>query len=97
MFPISLFCHPEDAFSRKHRALVAFPEAMERLMSFLRRLLLYRRQKIKPILILIFGRKFWKKIINFEALVEEGTISPEDIELFRYVEAAEEGSADHLK
>ena len=41
---------------------------------------------------LIFGRKFWEHIINFEALVEEGTISPEDIELFQYVETAEEAA-----
>jgi predicted Rossmann-fold nucleotide-binding protein len=40
--------------------------------------------------VLIFGREFWERIINFEALVEEGTVSPEDIELFKYVETAEE-------
>jgi predicted Rossmann-fold nucleotide-binding protein len=40
--------------------------------------------------VLIFGREFWEKIINFDALVEEGTISPEDIKLFQYVETAEE-------
>lgn len=40
--------------------------------------------------VVIFGKAFWERIIHFEALVEEGTISPEDIHLFRYVETAEE-------
>jgi predicted Rossmann-fold nucleotide-binding protein len=40
--------------------------------------------------VLIFGKKFWKRIINFNTLVEKGMISPEDIRLFQYVETAEE-------
>ena len=39
---------------------------------------------------LLFGRRFWHKVINFEALVEEGTISPEDLNIFQYVSTAEE-------
>jgi len=53
-------------------------------------LTLIQTKKIKPIPVLIFGREFWESIINFEALVEEGTISPEDIQLFQFVEKAEE-------
>lgn len=47
-------------------------------------------RKIKPIPVLIFGREFWRRIINLDSLVEEGSISLEDIELFKYVETAEE-------
>jgi predicted Rossmann-fold nucleotide-binding protein len=40
--------------------------------------------------ILLFGREFWERVINFNALVEEGTISSKDLKLFQYVETAEE-------
>ena len=40
--------------------------------------------------ILLFGRDFWTKLINLDHLVETGMISPEDVNLFRYVESAEE-------
>jgi predicted Rossmann-fold nucleotide-binding protein len=43
--------------------------------------------------VLIFGMMFWEGLINFNALVDEGMISPEDIELFQYVETAEEAWA----
>ena len=39
---------------------------------------------------LMFGRAFWEKIIDWEALADAGTISPEDLTLFRFVETAEE-------
>ena len=46
--------------------------------------------KIKPIPVLLFGRKFWERVIDFQALVEEGTISPDDVNIFQYVETAAE-------
>ena len=39
---------------------------------------------------LLFGREFWTKLINFDHLVETGMISPEDVHLFRFVETADE-------
>jgi predicted Rossmann-fold nucleotide-binding protein len=45
---------------------------------------------VKPLPILFFGREFWERVINFEALVEEGTIAPDDLKLFTFVETAEE-------
>jgi predicted Rossmann-fold nucleotide-binding protein len=39
---------------------------------------------------MLFGREFWERVVSFEALVEEGTISPDDLKLFRIVETAEE-------
>ena len=41
--------------------------------------------------ILLFGEAFWRRIVDFEALAEEGTISPDDLKLFRFVEKAEDG------
>ena len=53
-------------------------------------LTLIQTRKVKPIPVLLFGRRFWHKAINFEALVEEGTINPEDLNIFQYVSTAEE-------
>jgi hypothetical protein len=72
------------------KALVVFPGGYGTLDELFEALTLIQTKKISPIPVLIFGRDFWERIINFEALVEEGTISPEDIELFKYVETAEE-------
>ncbi len=46
--------------------------------------------KVKPVPVLLFGRAYWKRIVEFDTLVEEGTIDSRDIDLFRYVETAEE-------
>ncbi len=89
-FQFHYFAIRKMHFLMRARALVVFPGGYGTLDELFETLTLIQTAKIKPIPVLIFGRKFWKKIINFEALVEEGTISPEDIELFRYVEAAEE-------
>jgi predicted Rossmann-fold nucleotide-binding protein len=56
-------------------------------------LTLVQTKKINPIPILLFGRDYWKRLIDFEMFVEEGTISPEDLSLFKYVESAEEAWA----
>ena len=42
---------------------------------------------------LLFGKDFWETIINWQGMAEAGTISAADLELFRYVETAEEAFA----
>ena len=39
---------------------------------------------------MLFGRKFWERVVDFQALAEEGVISPHDVDLFTWVETAEE-------
>ena len=77
-------------FLMRARALVVFPGGFGTLDELFETLTLIQTTKVKPIPVLIFGRSFWERVINFDALVEEGTISPEDLEIFRYVETAEE-------
>lgn len=72
------------------RALVAFPGGFGTLDELFETLTLIQTQKVTPVPIMLFGREFWERVINFSALVEEGTISPEDLDLFEYVETAEE-------
>jgi uncharacterized protein (TIGR00730 family) len=72
------------------RALAVFPGGFGTLDELFETLTLIQTQKVTPIPILLFGRKFWERVINFDALLQEGTISPEDLDLFKYVETAEE-------
>jgi uncharacterized protein (TIGR00730 family) len=72
------------------KALTAFPGGFGTLDELFETLTLIQTQKVAPIPVLLFGRQFWERVINFNALVEEGTISEKDLGLFRYVETAEE-------
>jgi hypothetical protein len=68
-----------------------FPGGYGTLDEFLETLTLIQTGKMKPIPVLLFGREYWERIINFEAMAEEGVINREDLALFRWVETAEEG------
>ena len=72
------------------RALAVFPGGFGTLDELFETMTLIQTQKVTPIPVLLFGREFWERIINFDALVEAGTISPKDLNLFQYVETAEE-------
>ncbi len=72
------------------KALVAFPGGYGTLDELFETLTLVQTQKVNAIPILLFGRGFWERVINFNALVEEGTISPQDLDLFQFVETAED-------
>jgi uncharacterized protein (TIGR00730 family) len=89
-FQFHYFAIRKMHFLMRARGLVVFPGGFGTLDELFETLTLIQTRKVKPIPVLIFGREFWRRILNFEALVEEGTISPEDIELFQYVETAEE-------
>jgi uncharacterized protein (TIGR00730 family) len=72
------------------KSLVAFPGGFGTLDELFETLTLIQTHKVQPIPVLLFGKAFWDRVINFNTLVEEGTISAEDLELFSYVETAEE-------
>ena len=42
---------------------------------------------------MLFGRAFWEKVLNWQALAEAGVINPSDLDLFQFVETAEEALA----
>ena len=45
----------------------------------------------KKILVVIYGKEYWDKVLNMQAMAEAGTISPEDLELFKLVNSPDEG------
>ncbi|MGQ9509874.1 MAG: LOG family protein [Thermodesulfobacteriota bacterium] len=89
-FQFHYFAIRKMHFLMRAKALVVFPGGFGTLDELFETLTLIQTKKIKPLPVLIFGKEFWERIINFNSLVEEGMISPEDIQLFKYVETAEE-------
>ena len=77
-------------FMMRAKALVAFPGGFGTLDELFEVLTLVQTGKAKPVPIVLFGSSYWKRFINFEMLVEEGTISPADLALFHYVDTAQE-------
>lgn len=53
-------------------------------------LTLIQTRKIKPLPVILFGREFWNKAVDFDFLVREGVIAPDDKKLFYEVEKAQE-------
>lgn len=73
------------------RAVAVFPGGFGTFDESFELLTLIQTGKIAPIPVIFYGRDFWNRVVNFEALVEEGVISPRDLELFHFCETAEEG------
>ena len=77
-------------FLLRARAVAVFPGGFGTFDEFFETLTLIQTGKMKPIPILLFGREFWNRVVNFDALCEEGTIAPRDLELFQWCETAED-------
>lgn len=77
-------------FMMRAKALVVFPGGFGTLDELFEVLCLIQTGKIKPIPVLLFGREYWERIVDFPALVDEGVVEADDLEIFSYVETAEE-------
>ena len=89
-FQFHYFALRKMHFLLRARAVAVFPGGFGTFDEMFELLTLIQTGKIKPIPIVLFGRKFWSRVVNFEALVEEGVISARDLDLFRFVETADE-------
>ncbi|AYC99464.1 LOG family protein [Neorhizobium sp. NCHU2750] len=77
-------------FMMRARAVAVFPGGFGTLDEMFEALTLIQTGRMKRIPLILFAEKFWRSIINFEALAEFGTIAPEDIELINFVETADQ-------
>jgi hypothetical protein len=77
-------------FLLRANAVCIFPGGFGTMDEMFEALTLIQTGRMRRIPFLLFGGDFWKRIIDWQALAEAGTISPEDLELFRYAETAEE-------
>ena len=79
-------------FAYLAKALVIFPGGFGTLDELFEILTLAQTEKLaKKILVVIYGKEYWHRLINFQAMVDAGTISPQDMDLFKIVDSPEEG------
>ncbi|WP_425040428.1 TIGR00730 family Rossman fold protein [Primorskyibacter sp. S187A] len=77
-------------FLMRARAICVFPGGFGTLDELFETLTLIQTGRMQRVPVLLFGRDFWDRIVNWDALSDAGTISPEDLDLFRFVETADE-------
>ena len=78
-------------FAYLAKALVVFPGGFGTLDELFEILTLAQTHKLaKKILVIVYGREYWKRVLNLDALVDAGTISPEDVKGFTIVDTPEE-------
>ncbi|WP_108485242.1 TIGR00730 family Rossman fold protein [Oceaniglobus ichthyenteri] len=77
-------------FLMRARAICVFPGGFGTLDETFEALTLIQTGRMERVPFLLFGRAFWETIINWEALADAGTISDDDLDLFRFVETADE-------
>jgi uncharacterized protein (TIGR00730 family) len=77
-------------FMKKCRGMIAFPGGFGTFDELFETLTLVQTGKKSKIPILLYGRDFWNRVINFQALADFGLISNEDLHLFSFADTPEE-------
>lgn len=80
-------------FLMRAKAICVFPGGFGTLDELFESLTLIQTGRMDPVPFLLFGKEFWDEIINWDALCRAGTIAPEDLDLFQFVETADEAVA----
>ena len=77
-------------FLMRAKAICCFPGGFGTLDELFEALTLIQTDRMNRVPFLLFGESFWRSIINWEALSEAGTISAEDLDLFQFIETAQQ-------
>jgi uncharacterized protein (TIGR00730 family) len=77
-------------FLMRAKAIVIFPGGFGTLDEMFEAITLIQTKRMAPIPLILFGKQFWHRIIDFDSLAEFGTIAPEDVNLLNFVETADE-------
>lgn len=80
-------------FLMRAKAVTVFPGGFGTMDELFETLTLIQTGRMKRVPFILFGPEFWNKVINWQALADAGTISPEDLELISFVETADEAVA----
>ncbi|NKX45230.1 LOG family protein [Roseicyclus persicicus] len=80
-------------FLLRAKAIAVFPGGFGTLDELFESITLIQTGRMEQVPLLLFGEEFWRRIVNWEALAEAGTIAREDLDLFRFVETAEDALA----
>ncbi|MEM8796534.1 MAG: LOG family protein [Pseudomonadota bacterium] len=78
-------------FLVRAKAIAVFPGGFGTMDELFETLTLIQTGRMERVPVLLFGKSFWERVIDLNVLAEEGTISPEDVNLFQAVDTAEEG------
>ena len=89
-FQFRYFAMRKLHFVLRAKALVAFPGGFGTLDELFEVLTLRQTGRMQSIPIILFGREFWDRVVDFQFLADEGVIHDEDIDLFRYAETAQQ-------
>ena len=85
-FKFHYFALRKMHFMMRAKAMVAFPGGFGTLDELFECLTLVQTRKANPIPIILFGTEYWKRLLNLDVLVEEGAISAQDLNLFKYAD-----------
>jgi uncharacterized protein (TIGR00730 family) len=89
-FKFHYFALRKMHFMMRAKALVACPGGFGTLDELFEVITLVQCKKAKPVPIVLIGRDYWRRLLDLSVLVEEGTISSEDLKLFHVVDEAED-------
>jgi uncharacterized protein (TIGR00730 family) len=89
-FQFHYFALRKMHFLLRARAVAVFPGGFGTFDEFFELLTLIQTGKVRPLPVLLFGREFWTRVVNWDALVEEGVIAPHDLDIFHWCEDAAE-------
>ena len=88
-FQFHYFAMRKMHFMLRARAMVAFPGGFGTLDEMFETLTLIQTGKIDPMPVLLFGKEFWERLVDFGFLVDQGMISRKDLDIFQFVDDAE--------
>jgi uncharacterized protein (TIGR00730 family) len=89
-FEFKYFAIRKMHFLMRAKAMVAFPGGFGTMDELFETLTLIQTRKMDAIPVILFGRDYWDRLVNWEMFVEEGTISPDDLDLISYAETAQD-------
>ena len=89
-FQFHYFALRKMHFLLRARAVAVFPGGYGTFDELFELLTLVQTGKVRPLPILLFGEDFWKRMVNFQGLADEGVISPHDLDLIHWSEDAKE-------
>jgi uncharacterized protein (TIGR00730 family) len=96
-FRFHYFAMRKMHLAMRANALAVFPGGFGTFDELFEVLTLAQSEKMRPVPIVLFGRDYWTKVVNFAAMVDEGMISEADLKLFEIVDNPEEGWASLLQ
>jgi hypothetical protein len=89
-FKFHYFAARKMHFMMRAKALVAFPGGFGTLDELFEVITLVQTKKAEPVPIVLFGKDYWRRLINFDMLVEEGVVSAQDLDLLHFTDSPQE-------